>query len=96
MPALPFLQEAAVSRNGDVVATDMPISIWPAPSRVGDIGGVYDHEGEAPASFHASLRVANTRVTVSGKTYTVVDVQRHDFVPHCSLILREVSPGGLA
>jgi hypothetical protein len=95
MPALPFLKTGDVSRNGDEVATDMPVSIWPAQSRAGDIGGVYDHDGEAPAQFYPQLRASNTRITVDGKSYTVVDVQLHLFLPHCSLILREVSPGGL-
>lgn len=96
MPALPFLQMADVTRNGEEVATDMPISIWPAPARAGEVGGVYDHDGEAPVAFWADLRVANTRLSVDGKMYTVVDVQKHLFLPHCSLVLREVSPGGLA
>lgn len=95
MPALPYLLTGDVTRNGDVVATDMPVSIWPAPARPGDLGGVYDHEGEAPANYYGDLRAANTRILVDSKTYTVVDVQLHQFVPHCSLILREMSPGGL-
>lgn len=95
MPALPFLQNALVTRNGEEVVTGMPISIWPAGVRAGDIGGVYDHEGEAPIAFYLTLNKANTRIAVDERAFTVIDAQLQQFVPHVSLLLREIQPGGI-
>lgn len=95
MAVLPFLTTAVAVRNGEEVATDIPISVWPAPVRKVEVGGSYDHEAECPASYYTTLRLSNMRLTVGSTSYSIVDIQQHTFLPHCSLMLREMAPGGL-
>jgi hypothetical protein len=95
MPTLPFLSMATVTRNGEPVSTTMPISIWPAGARVADVGGVYDHEAEAPIIYAEALAMSNVRVTVDEIVYTVVDAQAQPFLPHVALQLRQVRSGGI-
>lgn len=90
MPSLPFLDTCDISSNGIAVLADCPVSVWPAPNRVTDVGAAYDHQAEAPYSAYEALRSPNAKVVIAGTTYQVIDLQANAYLPHVSMQLREM------
>lgn len=91
MSTLPFYSSATLEdMAGSPLAINVPISVWPASARDTDSGRSYTHDGECPVGYIEALEAANVRFSLGDKTYHVVDAQAHDFLPHCSLRLREM------
>lgn len=80
---LPFLLMAT-----SAVGT-FPISpVWPTPGNVTDTGYSYDHEAEVPITTLPVVTTPNLPITVDGKQYRVIDIQKNDFFPHIVLRMR--------
>lgn len=92
--SLPFLSRGSLTElGGEVVLADVPVSVWPTPGRNTPTGRAYDHEGEASME-NRGLWGYNQRLVVDGVTYAIVDAVPQPFLPHMSLALREMRPGG--
>lgn len=90
MSSLPFLSRATLEdMSGSPLAVNVPLSLWPASAHDSDSGREYTHDGECPVGYNEVLQTANVRFSLGEKIYHVVDSQAHDFLPHCSLRLRE-------
>ena len=97
MPTLPFSKLAEVRNQdgSDVVGHTMPVSDpWPTRRSVFEAGAHYDFEAEAPLEYADVLEAANVSLTIGGRVYKVIDRERHDYLPHVALRLRETRAGG--
>ena len=96
MPTLPFIKVALLrTKDGTPVVAELPISDpWPTTRSVFDAGAHYDHEAEAALEFAAELETPNLVLEVDGREYMVIDRERHYYLPHIALRLRETRPGG--
>jgi hypothetical protein len=93
--ALPFATLGELARlDGTVLVAAMPVTIWPAGSRVNRAGLHYDHGGDCPLAFFDYVAGANRRLALDGETYAVVDATAHTFLPHVELQLRRMRPAG--
>jgi hypothetical protein len=90
--SLPFLSLARLISNDVWVADNIPITIWPSPGGVTEVGASYDHQGESPLDSAGLYRFPNVRVFVDDARYTVVDIEENRFLPHVALRLREMRP----
>jgi hypothetical protein len=87
---LPFIKTGTVLSGSTLIATNVPVSVWPAPGAVSNVGMVYDHDAEAPRNMEQILRMPNIRLIVDDVTYTVVDFEINEFIPHLVLRLRQM------
>jgi len=88
---LPFLNMARVMRGDELLAANVPISVWPIGSSAADIGLSYDHQGEAPLDFAQLLRTPNARIYVDNQRYTITSIEKNEFIPHVAMTLREIA-----
>ena len=90
---LPFLNLARVMKGTELLAANVPISVWPVGNSFqSDVGLSYDHNGEAPLDFAQLLRTPNARLYIDDLRYTIVNIERNEFIPHVALSLREMAP----
>src|SRR5262245_31649658 len=89
---LPFINSAVVKQGNTLLAMNVPISVWPTPGSVSQVGAVYDHEGETGLEFFDIFRTPNCRVVIDDVLYMVVDIQKNVYLPHVALQLRESNP----
>lgn len=88
---LPFFNVARVMKGDELLAENVPISVWPVTGSSNDLGMSYDHQAEAPLDFAPLLRTPNARLYIDDLRYTVVNIERNEFIPHVALALREMS-----
>lgn len=96
MPTLPFIKTGLLrQKDGTPVVEELPISDpWPTLRTIFNAGAHYDHEAEADLTYADELETPNLVLEVGGREYMVIDRQRHYYLPHMSLRLRETRPGG--
>lgn len=84
-----------VKQGGEVVANDVPLSIWQlTAARQTSAGESYDYTGEADAAFAGELvsRV-NRSIVVDGKRLKIISAIAMEYLPHVALELREIKGG---
>jgi hypothetical protein len=89
---LPFLNLARVMRGDELLAANIPISVWPVGNAFSNVGLAYDHQGEAPLDFAPLLRTPNARLFIDDQRYTIVNIEKNVHIPHVALSLREMQP----
>lgn len=96
MPTLPFIKTGLLrEKGGTPVVEELPISDpWPTTRSVFAAGAHYDHEAEAALLYADELETPNLILEVDGRAYMIIDRQRHNYLPHVALKLRETRPGG--
>jgi hypothetical protein len=97
MALLPYITLGELQQqDGTVIATDIPITVWPTTGSVTRYGEAYDHQAEASLDFVNELvhGPANRRLVVDGVRYTIMQALPHTFLPHVELRLRRVKAGG--
>jgi len=94
MLTLPFIKRGELKqKDGTVIVAELPISDpWPTNRTVFDAGMHYDHEAEADLYYNGDLVVPNLILEIEGDRFMVIEVARHDYVPHCVLRLRRTAP----
>ena len=88
---LPFINTARVMKGDTLIALNVPVSVWPVGGTLTDVGLAYDHQGEAPLEYAQILRMANCRLYIDDMRYTVVSIEKNEYVPHVALALREMN-----
>lgn len=93
MAPLPFDKVCDVlAQGGTAVAEGVPCSNpWPVTSRGGDVGQEHDHEAQLPVSAFALVDVANRKLDIEGKRYSITRAYTLEFLPHVQVELRRVS-----
>jgi hypothetical protein len=95
VPTLPFIKTGLLrTKAGVPVVAELPLSLWPSRRSVFEAGAHYDHEAEAPLEYADELETPNLALDVEGVTYMVIEVFRHELLPHVTMTLRESRPGG--
>lgn len=97
MAPLPFDQEAEIRSSPDgTLLWQAGCRIWPADgASAAESGERYDATGEfEPESADYLVRQGNRQVICEGVTYKVVSAVEHEFLPHVSVTLMELRPGG--
>lgn len=95
MGMLPYDQDGELRNNdGDVIASLIPISVWPVNPSVTPSGLAYDHDAECPRLFRDDFAGENLRLFIDGVRYTVVAVQDNVYFPHLALRLRKIKSTG--
>jgi hypothetical protein len=89
---LPFLNTARVMKGDELLATNVPVSVWPVGNAFSSVGLAYDHQGEAPLDFAQLLRTPNARLFIDDERYTIVNIEKNLHMPHVALTLREMRP----
>lgn len=95
---LPFSEAAdLLAQGGAVVLAGIASSpAWPRGSATTRGGQAYDHEAElehSAALVDELTATANRKLRVGGVTYSIVDHEAHEFVPHVVVRLRTVRGG---
>lgn len=98
MPTLPFIKEAYVSDqqgsdlfDGEAIPCSPP---WPANRSVFAAGAHYDFTAEVPREYADIFEQHNLSVHIDGHSFKVIDREKHDYLPHGVLRLRETRAGG--
>lgn len=97
MPMLPFLSLGVLkAQNGNTLASNIPVTIWPSNGSVTSYGEAFDHQAEASLDFVNELvnGPSNRKLVVDGVTYMLMQATPHAFLPHVELVLRRVKAGG--
>jgi hypothetical protein len=93
--ALPFKDRVTVkTRPHNVLATEMPASIWPAHVGITTAGLTHDHEAEAPLEYYHLLKGANVVLVHDNEEYVITDCQKNQYIPHVAMRLNRASPAG--
>lgn len=91
MGSLPYFTTGTLRNLSDVpLVSNVPISVWPTSVRDMPVGREYTHDGECPIGYAEALEASNVRFLIGDTIYHVVDSTKHEFLPHCSLRLRQM------
>lgn len=93
MGRLPFPYDALVLAVDGTELGAVRCAWWPADRRSAvRAGSEWDHTGEAPLSAYDLLAAPNRRLAVAGgPTFGIVSASRQVFLPHTTLLLRQVA-----
>lgn len=94
---LPFSEVANLMGQGSTPILDCSSSpAWPAGSTATRVGQAYDHTAELEATTQVIAEVvgkSNRKLRIAGVTYSIVDYELNEFVPHLAVRLKVVRGG---